>query len=346
MRKLLILFIMIFILTTPVKAAEFTAPDVPKGVEDLMPVETETFADGLWKIVKSAIGKLQPDLKDGMGICLSIIAVSMLVSILKQLPGNSSSVVEIAGVFVICLLLLNSAGTMIRLGADTIKELSEYGKLLLPVMTGAMAATGATVTSAALYTGTAVFDAVLSALIAKLLVPMVYGFLVLSIAAAVTGESMIKKLKDGLSGVMSWSLKTVVYIFTGYMGITGVISGSTDAAALKAAKLTIAGAVPMVGGILSEASDAVLVGAGLAKSAVGVYGLWAIAAIWISPFLKLGVQYLLLKLTGAICKTFDCKAITDVVGAFTAAMGILLGMTGAVCFLLLVSVVCFMRGIG
>lgn len=346
MRKILILLILTITMTTPVFASEFIAPDVPKGVEDLMPVETETFADGLWEIVKSAIGRLQPDLKDGMGICLSIIAVAMLVSILRQMSGNSASIVEIAGVLVICLLLFNSAGTMIRLGADTVKELSEYGKLLLPVMTGAMAATGATATSAALYTGTAVFDAVLSALIAKLLVPMVYGFLVLSIAAAITGESMIKKLRDGINGLMSWALKTVLYIFTGYMGITGVITGSTDAAALKAAKLTIAGVVPMVGGILSEASDAVLVGAGLTKSAVGVYGLWAIAAIWISPFLKLGIQYLLLKLTDAICETFDCKAITDVVGAFTAAMGVLLGMTGAVCFLLLVSVVCFMRGVG
>ena len=346
MRKLLIILVLIILIATPASAVEFTAPDVPKDVEELMPVETESFAEGLWKIVKNAIATLRPDLKDCMGICLSVIAIVVLVSLLRQMPGNSGKIVEIAGVFAISLLLLNTAGTMIRLGADTVTELSEYGKLLLPVITGAMAATGATVSSAALYTGTAVFDAVLSALVAKILVPMVYGFLILSIAAAVTGDSMINKLRDLLKGFMSWALKTVLYIFTGYMGITGVISGSTDAAALKAAKLTIAGAVPMVGGILSEASEAVLVGAGLAKSAVGVYGLWAVAAIWVSPFLKLGIQYLLLKLTGTICAVFECKTITGVVGAFTTAMGVLLGMTGAGCFLLLVSVVCFMRGVG
>ena len=346
MRKILILIFLVLTMTTSVSALEYTAPQAPESVEDLMPVETESFADGLWKIVKNAISKLRPDLKDGATICLSVIAVSMLVSILRQMPGNSSVILEITGALAISVLLVSSTGAMIKLGTDTVTELSEYGKLLLPVMSGAMAASGATASSAALYAGTAVFDTLLSSLIAKLLVPMVYAFLILSVAAAATGESMVKKLRDLMKWLMSWSLKTILYIFTGYIGITGVVSGSTDAAALKATKLTISGMVPLVGGILSEASEAVIVGAGVVKSAAGVYGLLAISAIWISPFLKLGIQYLLLKLTAVVCEVFECKLITDLIGSFSTAMGFLLGMTGSVCFLLLVSTVCFMRGVG
>ena len=156
---------------------------------------------------------------------------------------------------------------------------------------------------------------------------------------------MLKKLCDLMKSTFTWALRTLLYIFTGYISITGVVSGNTDAAALKATKLTVSGMVPIVGGILSDASEAVLVGAGVVKNAVGVYGLLAVVAIWINPFFQIGIQYLLLKLTATVCEVFGIKPITDMIQAFCSVMGMLLAMTGAVCIMLLVSTVCFMRGV-
>ncbi|MBE6974610.1 MAG: hypothetical protein E7436_03870 [Ruminococcaceae bacterium] len=107
----------------------------------------------------------------------------------------------------------------------------------------------------------------------------------------------------------------------------------------------MSGAVPVVGGILSDASEAVLVGAGVMKNAVGIYGTVALIALWIAPFLRIGIQYLLLKLTAALCAVVDSKAINDLVTSFSGAMGLLLAMTGSVCVLLLISMVCFMKGV-
>jgi stage III sporulation protein AE len=145
--------------------------------------------------------------------------------------------------------------------------------------------------------------------------------------------------------LMTWCLKIILYVFTGYMGITGVVSGATDAAAMKATKLTISGMVPVVGGILSDASEAILVGAGVMKNAAGIYGLLAVISICIQPFLQIGVQYLLLKLTGAVCGVLGCKEISKLIQDFSTAMGLLLAMTGSVCLLLLISIVCFMKGV-
>ena len=145
---------------------------------------------------------------------------------------------------------------------------------------------------------------------------------------------------------MTWCLKTLLYIFTGYIGITGVVSGTADAAAVKAAKLAISGAVPVVGGILSDASEVVLVTAGTVKNAVGVYGMLAIAAIWLGPFVKIGAHYLLLKGCGLICGVFGSKEHCTLIQDFSSAMGLLLAMTGSVCVMLLVSMVCFMKGAG
>ena len=255
-------------------------------------------------------------------------------------------VIALVSSLAIAGILLGKTDSMISLGVQTIRELSDYGKLLLPVLTAAMAAQGGVTSATALYAGTAVFDMVLGSLISKLLIPLVYGFIILALASAATGSERLDKLCDFVKSFVSWSLKMLIYIFTGYITITGVISGSADATAIKATKLTMSGMVPVVGGILADASEAVLVGAGVMKNAVGTYGLLAVLSVWLSPFLQIGAQYLLLKLTGSLCATFGTKESSRLIDRFSGAMGLLLAMTAAMCMLLLVSTVCFMRGVG
>ena len=344
MRKLVIFVVLTLMLTAPVYAEEYTAPTPPPEVT--MPSQTTDLGSGIWEIFSSALETLRPELARGAGVCLGVIAIVLLASLTGGLPGKSETVIRLVCTLALGTVLLKQTGSMIRLGTETVGELSEYGKLLIPVLTAALAGQGGVTSSTALYAGTAVFDAVLSTLVGKVLVPVVYLFLAVAIANSATGKSLLKNLRDLLKWLCTWGLKTVLYIFTGYMGITGVISGTTDAAAVKAAKLTISGVVPVVGGILSDASETVILSAGVMKNAVGVYGLLAVAAMWITPFLTIGVQYLMLKLTAAICGVFGVKPASELIGDFSAAMGLVLGMTGAVCFFLLVSIVCFMKGMG
>lgn len=344
MRKIVIFGMLLLLLTVPVEATDLTAPTPPPEIT--MPEDTTNFGSGMWEIVSSALQDLRPELAQGVGVCLAVTAVVLLTSMIGVFPGKSSTVIRLVCTLALGTVLLKQTGSMVRLGTDTVRDLSEYGKLLIPVMTAALASQGGVTSSAALYTGTAVFDAVLSSVVGKLLVPMVYLFLAVAIANGATGQSLLKKLRDLLKWLCTWGLKVVLYIFTGYMGITGVISGTADAAAVKAAKLTISGVIPVVGGILSDASETVILSAGVMKNAVGIYGLLAIAAMWIAPFLTIGVQYLLLKLTAAACGVFGVKEASELIEDFSGAMGLVLGMTGAVCFFLLVSIVCFMKGMG
>lgn len=346
MKKLILIVILVFAMSIPVQALDLTAPTVPEDSQQFMPADTESFGEGLWFVFKSAIHTLQPEIASGCGICLAVIVAMMMTSLLNSFPGMSKGVAELAGSGAVACLLLGNASTLIGSAVNTISELSEYGKMLLPVMTAAMAAQGGFTSSAALYTGTAVFDAVLGSVIHTILSPMIYIFLTLAVANSALGEELLKKIRDFMKWLISWCLKTLLYLFTGYMGITGVVSGTADQTALKATKLTISGMVPVVGGILSDASEAVLVSAGVVKNAVGVYGLLAIGAIAIGPFVRIGVQYLLLKLTAAVCGIFGCKRTTELIQDFSSAMGLLLAMTGTVCLLLLISTVCFLKGVG
>lgn len=345
MKFILPTILLLLALAVPVSAAELTAPTVPDSGETFMPEDTSSFGSALIELFQKAIVAVRPDLREAGSLCLGLFGIVLLVSLTQRFPGKSGKVTDLVGVAAIGTLLLQSTNVLVRLGMNTVEQVSSYGKLLLPVMTAAMAAQGGITASTALYAGTALFDSVLSHFISGMITPMIYLFLALAAANSAVGEDVLKKLRDFIKWLMTWSLKIILYVFTGYMGITGVVSGTTDAAALKAAKLTISGVVPVVGGILSDASEAVLVSAGVVKNAAGIYGMLAVLSICIGPFLRIGAHYLLLKTTAALCSVFGSKRICGFIGDYSTAMGLLLGMTGSVCLLLLISTVCFLRGV-
>ena len=123
-----------------------------------MPEDTESFSEGLWYILKTGISKIRPDITEASGICLALIAINLLVSLISHAFDYNNFIAELVGTLGISTLLLTASNSIITLGVNTVAEITEYGKLLLPVMTGALAAQGGTATSAALYTGTMFFS--------------------------------------------------------------------------------------------------------------------------------------------------------------------------------------------
>ena len=346
MKRWMVAFALLMLLAVPASAAEISAPDAPAAAEEYLQNAPGSFQEGILYVLRIAAENLTPQLFGSVKICAALLATAVILSLLKSKEGKSKALVDMAGVISVCCVMVGSTDSLIRTAADTITELCEYGKLLLPAMTAALASQGGGSTAAGLYVATAFFNALLSMLISQILIPAMYIYLVIAMVNATAVDALMTKMKDLLKWGISWGLKLILYAFTGYVTITGVISGTADQTALKAAKITLSGMVPVVGGMLSDASETILVGAALVKNAVGVYGMLVLIALVIGPFLKIGLHYLLLKLTAAVCAIFSDKGIVSLIDDFSSVMGLLLAMTGTVCLLLLISTVCFLKGMG
>ena len=140
------------------------------------------------------------------------------------------------------------------------------------------------------------------------------------------------------SSDLTWILTTALLVFTVYLSVVRIISGSADGAAVKVAKAAISGVVPVVGGIIADASETVLAGAGMLKNTIGVFGMLAILAACAYPFLQLGVQYLLYKGTAYLASVVGAPGLCKLIDGLGGAFGLILGMTGSCALLLLISV--------
>lgn len=346
MIKGLLSLLLILSLAVPVQALELTAPEVPESGRDIMPEKTGSFPDALGELLRKSLELLHPDFTEAAQIGFGILFSAMIFSLIPLFARRTQSAVNVTAAAAISSMMFQHTNSMIVCASDTVMEICEYGKLLCPVMTAALAAQGGVTGSSALYMGTTAFVTLLSMLVSRVIIPMIYLFLAFSVAYCALEEEVMKKFAEAMKNVLSWLLKTLLIIFTAYMSITGVISGTTDAAALKTAKLAISTAVPVVGGILSDASESLLVSMAMVKNAAGIYGILAVLAVFMGPFLKIGVQYLLLKATSLICSFFADKNISALLEHFSSAMGILLATVAAGCVMVLFSTVCYMKGLG
>lgn len=338
--------LLIGLLVLPVSAAELTPPQVPESGRAYMPQDTASFPDALGELFQKAIRFLRPDWAEALKTGASVIIIALLSTMVASISEEAGKCGILCGTVAICAKLLTGVNSLMNQGTQTVHQLNDYGKLLLPVMTAGLAAQGGATSAGVLYTATAFANAVLTNLISEVFVPCVYLYLGLSAADCFLDKQVLSKTAAFLKSTISWCLKILLTVFTTYVGISGTVAGTTDAALLKTTKVTIASVVPVVGGILSDASEAILTGAEFMKNSAGVYGILAVMAIVVHPFLRTGIYYLVLQLSAAICGIFGGKELSGLVSAFATAMGLLLAMTAGSCVILMVSLICFLKGVG
>lgn len=305
--------------------------------------EENSLEQGTSSLLQTAKGELERILYAGIGTAVKLLGVSLLCSVVQKMEVSQDkrkiSASQVAGVAAITALSLSDVSAMIGLGRETIGRMEVFSRTLLPAMAVVSALTGHLNGAAVRQSITVLFSEFLVLAMDRLLIPMVYCYVAVSCAQAVVGNGGLSRL----SGMIKWGITSfltgMMLIFVGYLTASGVIAGSVDAAKIKAAKMAISRAVPVVGGILADASETVLAGAGILKGTVGVVGLLVVLAICITPFLHLAVQYLIYKGVCALTAVMADSQICALIDAIGSAFGLVLGMTGAAALILLVSLV-------
>lgn len=315
----------------------------PDGAEVLEGEGDMGLAEGAASLWRESMEKMKDYLLAGVksvaALMCGVVALGAVESIVPDRRGTVGRCITVSGALWITAVSAGDLEALIGLGRETVTEISQFSKVLLPVMATATAASGGVTGASVRQVGTVFFSDVLLTAIERLLLPAVYLYVGIAAAGTVLEgpalESIGKLLKKGIG----WVLGGLLFLFTTYLTISGAVAGAADARAVKLAKTAISGAVPVVGSILSEAAESVLAGAGILKAAAGVLGMLAVLALCLTPFLRLGVQYLLYQGAAMVAAAVGQKPLIRLIAMLGDAFGLVLAMTGASALLLLVSIV-------
>ena len=305
---------------------------------------------GLSQLVVQGLEQLKALAGRSIATGVKLLAVVLVCGLAQSaaLPGQQEGVqaAELAGALAITALTMTDVAAMIGLGRETLRRMDDLAQALLPVMAALTAATGR-VSGAAVGQGvTVLFSQLLLDAMDGLLIPLIDGYVAVSCAWAAVDSPGLKKLGELMKGAAALILTGLLLAFVGYLTASGAIAGSVDAAAVKTAKLAISRAIPVVGGILADASETVLAGAGVLRGTVGTAGMLVVLAICLTPFLHLGLHYLVYKAAAALCALIAQPRLSGLIDALGGAFGMVLGMTGAGALILLVSVASALAAVG
>ena len=102
-------------------------------------------------------------------------------------------------------------------------------------------------------------------------------------------------------------------------------------------KTVISGAVPVVGGILSDATEAIAAAALTLRGTLGVLGVFSVLALCLVPLLRMAVQYLFYQLAAFFSGMVGSQSLSKFLEQLSSAFSLMLAMTAGGAFLLLVS---------
>ena len=355
MKQIFLLFFAIVVLTVDTEAFS-----LPEELENALPKTAEAFmedmdisgADGFLKSLGKMAGQagdqldsiVRQRIKGAASMLLVVILCGLAEGILTG-TGSEQLFFPMAGSLTISVLTAGSLDQLIGLGADTIRELTLFSKALLPTLAAATATSGALVTATVQQVTTVFLVDVLLNLISTCLLPLVYLYIGALTASCCLQDGRIGLVAETLRKGLVWVLTMVLIGFTVYLSMVHIVSGAADGTKVRLAKNAISGMVPVVGKVVADAAETVLAGAGMLKNTIGMFGMLGIFALCIHPFVQLGVQYLVYKISAFLAGMIGSPGICKLIDGLGSAFGLVLGMTGACAMLLLVSVLALIAAV-
>ena len=343
LRRLLPFLLFLLLLCTPARAAglpEKPADVLPEEAAQLLQETDGTLAETGLRCLLGSFGPalhaaLTESIRGAVLLTLVVLLTGAAQGFAAASGGPALRYVPLAGVLSVTALAAGDLSALIGLGTATMQDISAFTKLLLPTMAAAIAGSGGVITASAWQVGTLWAADALMSVINELLLPLTYCHIALAAAGVALPEAGLDQLADGLKKLISWGLCGIVALFTLYLSVSNVLTGSADRAAVKAAQAAVSGAVPVVGGLLSGATEAVLGAAHSLRSALGAAGVFGVLLLCLTPLVRLGVQFLLYKAAAFASAASGVKPLERLLEQLGDAFGLILGMTASCALLLL-----------
>jgi len=313
---------------------------------DLSVQDSISGADGvLRRLYEGALEDLRAQLRGTAESAVSMLTIALLCAVGRSADsgGRMGSCILLAGVAGIAGVAAVDVNSFLQQGLRTMEQLVDFSHVLLPSLTAAAAAVGAYSSAAAKYAVTALYMDVLLGLASSVVMPAVCGYTALVTANAAADGQLLNGAVKCVKWICGTLLTVLTLSFTIYLSVTGVVTGSADAAVTRLTKTAVSTTLPVVGSILSDAAGALTAGLSTLRGAIGVFGMLSVLAICLMPFLQLGLRYLFYKAAAAMAACVSDSRLAALIDGLGSAFGMVMALIGCGAAFLFVSLFSLIR---
>lgn len=289
------------------------------------------------KIINMFIGKIKENAKT----IFSIVAVSILCSILKNIQssfgGNVSEIAFYVCYLFIIILIISSYTDIVSLCKDTIMELNDFMNMLIPLILGLLVANGSIVSVSILQPILLIMTSTINVIVSNVILPIIFISTMMNLIGNVSENIKISKIPKLLQKTCIWCLEFVLIIFIGILSIEGTLGANVDGVTAKAAKSIVSTVIPVVGKALSDATDSILGATLITRNAVGIVGMIAIISIVLNPLISALIMMITYNVAAALIEPIVDSRISKCMTGMGDSIKIIFSLMATVCMLFIIS---------
>lgn len=273
----------------------------------------------LWEAAKEAGNGITGAISSQTGEIRTLFVTILVLGVVAALFVNfadlfqNHQVSDIAFFFVYLLMIavlmkaFVSAASVVR---EILETVTTFMKLYIPTyMIAVGSASG--VASASVYYQILLFIVYLiESGYLSLLLPTVYGYILLTVINGVWMEEKLTLLLELLNKVIGVSIKVTLGIITGFSILQAMITPVIDSLQSSVLKKAIS-AIPAIGGLTEGMFEMVIGSAVLVKNSIGLYITIVLIVLCCIPILKLALLAGVIKVSAALIGIVSDKRMTN-----------------------------------
>ncbi len=239
-----------------------------------------------------------------------LVVLAIVCAVLQNLTaafdrGSTGQLSYMVTYLVLVTLAIGSFTLAVDAGREVVDRMVAFMQAILPVLLTLLVAVGG-ITAAAIYQPVVfVSIALIATLIRNIVLPLILFSAILGLVSHLSPNFKVSNLAGLIRTVAMGLLGVISTVFLGVISIQGVAGAVGDSVVLRTAKFATDAFVPVVGGMFSDALEAIVSSSLLIKNAVGIAGVIVVLAMMITPLLKIFCLALIYKLAGAIIQPVE-----------------------------------------
>ncbi|MBQ9414271.1 MAG: hypothetical protein IJU16_03995 [Clostridia bacterium] len=237
--------------------------------------------------------------------------------------GSFSRIIEAIGATAMLLVLLYPVWETVDHVGQATESAAAFVFSFTPVYTALLIADGST--SSSMMTGTLLTAAdSMMGLIRSIILPLLTISLAVTAAGATDSEGRLGRLGALISKAAAWILGTATALFTAMLTLQGLTSATTGLGG-RAARLSLAAFVPVVGGSMAEAVGTVVGCMRALRGTVAAFGVVCTFLTILPTLIECVIWCVCLAFIGMVCELFSLPLISRILTAVQTALKCMIG---------------------
>lgn len=275
----------------------------------------------IWDLVRGGI-------KKPMRACAFIIGTVLITAAFTSF-GTQKRGFEpalYAAALAVCAVVSGDIWQSVSSAVSAVKGCSAFMLSFIPIFTAVVTLSGNAVTAASMSALLLGATELVSAVSSFTVLPLMGGYLAISISTGVSPLIRNSGICDIIKRLAVWILSLCSTVFVGVLGIQTAVNAAADNLAMRTAKFILGTSVPVAGAALSEAVSTISASVLLLRSSIGIYGVVALAAIFVPSIAELLLWRLCLTVSSGVAALFELNKISGILKAVDTMLSLLVGI--------------------